>query len=100
MEKRADTNSTNSGHKECVMRDYLRIFSRPAQISRSAAVCEYLFSVFAEFLPLPARDERGRVGEGGVRASPGEAPPLPGPLLPLGSRGRRDNSETLNTYVC
>src|SRR5439155_20748934 len=39
-----------------------------------------------------------RVGEGGVRASLGDAPPLPGPLLPWGRRGRRDNSESLNTY--
>src|SRR5205823_6659798 len=47
----------------------------------------------------PRGTSGGRVGEGGVRASVGDAPPLPGPLLPRGRRGRRDNSETPNTYA-
>ena len=38
-----------------------------------------------------------RVGEGGVRAYLGDAPPLPSLLLPQGRRGRRDNGETPNT---
>ena len=32
--------------------------------NRTGHTARYAFSVFAEFLPLPARDERGRVGEG------------------------------------
>src|SRR5437762_895300 len=46
----------------------------------------------------PRGTSGGRGGEGGVRASLGDAPPLPGPLLPWGRRGRRDNGERLNTY--
>jgi hypothetical protein len=59
----------------------------------------YVFSVFRNFSLSPRGTSGGRVGEGGVRASVDDAPPLPGPLLPQGRRGRRDNGETLNTYA-
>ena len=52
-----------------------------------------------DFSLSPRGTSGGRVGEGGVRGSLGDAPPLPDPLLPRGRRGARDNGETLNTYA-
>src|SRR5207245_1884836 len=50
--------------------------------SATAAGGRYLFSIFAECLPLPARDERGEVGEGRSRDSPGDGASSPRPSPP------------------
>ena len=64
----------------------------------AGALHTYLFSVSPNFSLSPRGTTGGRVGEGGVRALLGDAPPLPVPLLPQGRRGRRDKGESLNRY--
>ncbi len=64
----------------------------------AGALHTYLFGVSPNFSLSPRGTTGGRVGEGGVRALLGDAPPLPGPLLPQGRRGRRDKGESLNRY--
>jgi hypothetical protein len=57
----------------------------------------YLFSVFAESLPLPARDERGRVGEGESRDSPFDGASSPRPFS--GNEGEgEENKAPLNRH--
>src|SRR5688572_10779805 len=58
----------------------------------------YVFRVFNEYLPLPARDERGE-GRGGGRPSLTQRCRLLSPALSSlrGGRGRTEQGATLNT---
>ena len=63
----------------------------------AAASHTYLSGVSPNFSLSQRGTSGGSVGEGGVRALLGDAPPLPGPLLPQGRRGGRDKGESLNS---